>query len=210
MSNNITQYVVDNLFPTPVYISDCYKLSAENKDSLIKETIENNVPNLHGNITSANNYILDIPYLSDLKKHLIEQINNYIHDVLCIARNVEIYLTQSWLNINRTDTSHHPHHHPNSLISGTYYLKGDTPISFMYEDRNIFQNFNFDFSQKNFYNQNICDVRIQEGRCLLFPSTLNHFVKANENKEDRVSLSFNTFIKGTISNGNTRGLKIGD
>ena len=210
MSNNVIQNVVDNLFPTPVYISDCYKLSTENKNSLIKETIKNNVPNLNGNITSANNYILDIPYLSELKNHLLEQINNYVYEVLSIVKSVEVYITQSWININYTDTSHHPHHHPNSFISGTYYLKGDTPISFMNDNRNIFQNYNFDFAQKNFYNQNICDVKILEGRCLLFPSTLNHFVKANENKEDRVSLSFNTFIKGTISNGDTQALKIGD
>jgi len=39
---------------------------------------------------------------------------------------------------------------------------------------------------------------------------LNHYVEPNVNKEKRVSLSFNTFIKGTISNGNTKSLKIGD
>ena len=206
----MTQNVVENLFPVPVYISDGYKLNVEDKDVLIKDTIKNHQPNVNGNFFSLNNYILDMPCLSNLKKHLIEQINNYVHGVLSIAKNVEVYLTQSWLNINRSKTSHHLHRHPNSFISGTYYLKGETPITFVHNNRDIFQNFLFDFTEQNYYNQNHCNVKIQEGRCLLFPSMLHHHVEPNNNKEDRISLSFNTFIKGTISNGNTQALKIGD
>jgi len=195
------------LFPIPVYVSDGYKLNSEDKDILIKNATENQELNQNGNIVSLNNNILDIPCLSDLKRHLTEQINKYIHEILLINKNVEVYITQSWLNINRTNTSHHVHHHPNSFISGTYYLQGNTPISFSH-DREIFQNFNFDFMETNFYNSTICDVTIQEGRCLLFPSTLTHYVKSNENKEERISLSFNTFFKGEISSSSGKLLKL--
>ena len=194
----MTEVMVENLFPIPIHISDGYKLNPENKDALMKETIENHELNQNGNIVSLNNNVLDIPYLSDLKKHLTEQINNYVYDVLCIPKSVDIYITQSWLNINRTNKSHHAHHHPNSLISGTYYLQGNTPITFMH-DRDIFQNFSFEFTESNYLNTNLCNVTIQEGRCVLFPSVLAHYVNSNQNTEERISLSFNTFIKGTLT-----------
>jgi uncharacterized protein (TIGR02466 family) len=190
--------MVENLFPIPVHISDGYKLNLENKDALIKETIENQKLNQNGNLVSLNDNVLDIPYLSDLKKHLMKQINNYVYEVLCIPKSVDVYITQSWLNINRTDKSHHVHHHSNSFISGTYYLQGNTPITFKH-DRAIFQNFDFEFTEINYFNTNLCNVTIQEGRCILFPSVLPHLVNPNKNTEERISLSFNTFIKGTLT-----------
>ena len=202
----MTEVTIQNLFPIPVYLSDGYKLNSKNKNILIKEVIKNQEPNQNGNIYSANTNILDIECLSDLKKYLIEQINNYIHEVLSINKSIEVYITQSWLNINRTDTSHHVHHHPNSFISGTYYLQGNTPISFTHE-RNLFQNFSFNFNQSNFYNTDACDVTVQEGRCLIFPSTLTHYVKPNANKEERISLSFNTFFRGEPSTSPSKKLQ---
>jgi len=195
----MAQEVTESLFGTPVYISDGYKLNSENKDALIKEVKKNQKPNQNGNMISLNHYVLDIPYLSDLKEHIVKQVNKYVHEVLCITKSVEVYITQSWVNINHTDTSHHPHHHGNSLISGVYYLQGDTPITFE-SDRDIFQNFAFEFTEKNYFNSAFCDVFVKEGRCILFPSILSHSVNPNKNKEERISLSFNTFIRGDLIN----------
>tara|TARA_R100000951_G_C2581522_1_gene162093 strand:+ start:60 stop:680 length:621 start_codon:yes stop_codon:yes gene_type:complete len=193
----MAQEVTESLFGTPVYISDGYELSSENKDALIKEVKKNQRPNQNGNMISLNHYVLDIPYLSDFKKHIMKQVNKYVHEVLCITKNVEVYITQSWVNINHTDTSHHMHHHGNSFISGVYYLQGNTPITFD-SKRDIFQNFFFEFTEKNYFNSAYCDVLVKEGRCILFPSILSHSVNPNKNKEERISLSFNTFIRGDL------------
>ena len=195
----MAQEVTEILFGTPVYISDGYKLNSENKDALIKEVKKNQKPNQNGNMISLNHYVLDIPYLSDLKEHIMKQVNKYAHEVLCITKSVEVYVTQSWVNINHTDTSHHPHNHRNSFISGDYYLQGNTPITF-YRDRDIFQNFDFEFTEKNYFNSPFCDVLVKEERCILFPSILSHSVNPNKNKEERISLSFNTFIRGDLTN----------
>jgi len=194
----MTKGVTECLFPIPIHISDDYKLDSKKKDNLIKDTKERHQRNQNGNIVSINNKVLDIPYLSDLKKNLMEQINNYVYEVLCITKSVEVYITQSWLNINPSDTSHHSHHHPNSLISGTYYLQGNTPITFVHNTE-IFQNFSFDFTERNYFNTELCDVTVQEGRCILFPSVLVHAVNPNKNKEERISLSFNTFLRGDLT-----------
>lgn len=191
--------VTENLFGIPLYICDDYEFNSENKDALIKEVKKNQEPNLNGNMISLNHYVLDIPYLSDLKEHIMKQVNKYAHEVLCITKSVEVYVTQSWVNINHTDTSHHPHNHRNSFISGVYYLQGNTPITF-YRDRDIFQNFDFEFTEKNYFNSPFCDVLVKEERCILFPSILSHSVNPNKNKEERISLSFNTFIRGDLTN----------
>jgi len=108
----MTQNVIENLFSIPVYLSDGYTLDANNKDALIKYATNNQSRNTSGNIITTDHYILDIPYLSDLKKYLLEQISKYAHEVLCIIKNIDVYITQSWLNINPTNTSHHFHSHP--------------------------------------------------------------------------------------------------
>lgn len=187
--------VTESLFPIPVYVSDGYKLKT--KDRLIKEISQNLYPNKFGNKTSVNHNVLNLPYMSALKKHLMEQINHYAYEVLCITKSVELYITQSWLNINPSETAHHPHHHFNSFVSGTYYLQGSTPIVFIHNTE-IFQNFDFDITKYNLFNTNYCNVSIEEGRCVLFPSILHHAVNPNEDKEERISLSFNTFIKGDL------------
>jgi uncharacterized protein (TIGR02466 family) len=189
--------VTESLFPIPVYISDGYKLKTKVKNRLIKETSSYLYANKFDNKTSVNHNVLNLPYMSALKKHLMEQINHYVYEVLCITKSVELYITQSWLNVNPSETAHHPHHHFNSFVSGTYYLQGSTPILFIHNTE-IFQNFDFDITKQNYFNANFCQVPIKEGRCVLFPSTLHHGVNPNEDKEERISLSFNTFIKGDL------------
>ena len=39
---------------------------------------------------------------------------------------------------------------------------------------------------------------MKKGELILFPSNLQHSVPANQSDEDRISLSFNTWIKGDI------------
>lgn len=189
--------VTESLFPIPVYISDGYKLKSKAKDRLIKETFQNLNTNKFGNKTSLNHNVLNLPYMSALKKHLMEQINHYAYEVLCITRSVELYITQSWLNINPSESAHHSHHHFNSFVSGTYYLQGSTPIVFIHNTE-IFQNFDFDITKHNYFNTNFCHVPIKEGRCVLFPSVLHHAVDPNKNEEERISLSFNAFIRGDL------------
>ena len=46
---------------------------------------------------------------------------------------------------------------------------------------------------------NNLEVLVRKGDLILFPSTLMHSVKTNVTEDERVSLAFNSFIKGTIS-----------
>ena len=45
--------------------------------------------------------------------------------VRCPQNNVEIYITQSWLNYIDENQYHPMHYHPNSVVSGVLYLDCD-------------------------------------------------------------------------------------
>ena len=53
-------------------------------------------------------------------------VKNYGYNVLKMPKTIEFYITQSWINVNHSETHHHPHKHANSLFSGTYYIKVNT------------------------------------------------------------------------------------
>ena len=46
---------------------------------------------------------------------------------------------------------------------------------------------------------NNLNVTVKNGDLILFPSTLMHSVKTNTSNKERISLAFNSFIKGTVS-----------
>jgi ectoine hydroxylase-related dioxygenase (phytanoyl-CoA dioxygenase family) len=52
----------------------------------------------------------------------------------------------------------------------------------------------------NEHNSEVFDVTSQTGDMVIFPSYLYHQVKENTTDEIRISLAFNTFIKGTVGN----------
>jgi hypothetical protein len=46
--------------------------------------------------------------------------------------------------------------------------------------------------------------KIKTGMLILFPSTVPHSVRTKRDNEERISLAFNTYIKGTL--GDTKSL----
>ena len=61
----------------------------------------------------------------------------------------------------------------------------DATIKIAPREWNPFNSFEWSFPMKT-------------GNIILFPSSLNHGVKQKEGKNTRVSLSFNTFVKGVL------------
>ena len=109
------------------------------------------------------------------------------------------------MNLTKPGMSHHLHSHPNSIISGVFYFEtipNDTLI-FKNPNRTILKSFQMDMSRKTKYNY-LADqvgVNVKNKNLLLFPSDLEHEVFVNESEVERISLSFNTFVKGTLDDG---------
>ena len=202
-------YNIKRLFSTPVFeSSENYKFNKSELEFIHKQK-ENVAINQKGNSYSKNNYVLDSPELKNLKEFCNKNLLMFFYDRFKVKKDIEIYITQSWINFNQKDTSHHLHKHVNSIISSVLFIKGETcPIIFYNSERNLFGNLlsHDDFTTFNEDNTSQVYFNNQNGQLFLFPSTLMHSVAKNKSDVERISLSFNTFIRGQL--GGDRSLQI--
>tara|TARA_A100001234_G_C12586664_1_gene368557 strand:- start:330 stop:962 length:633 start_codon:yes stop_codon:yes gene_type:complete len=199
-------YNITKLFSTPVFqSSEKYKFNKSELEFVHKQK-ENVAINQNGNSYSKNNYVLDSPELKNLKEFCNKNLLMFFYDRFKVKKDIEIYITQSWINFNQKDTSHHRHKHVNSIISSVLFIKGETcPIIFYNSERNLFGNLlsHDDFTAPNEDNTSQVYFNNQNGQLFLFPSTLMHSVAKNKSDVERISLSFNTFIRGQLGGDNS-------
>ena len=185
---------IHNLFPTPVQF---FKLGRElrklENDFLLDQEQRKNV----GNTSSENNYVLQEKELFNLKCFIELSLNTHFKEVYAPDKNVEPYITQSWLNYCKKGEFHHKHKHPNSFISGIFYVKSNANKDKIYFYKNQYQQLSITTKNYNLYNSESWWLEVETGDLILFPSSLEHKVATVET-DLRVSLSFNTFLKGTL------------
>ena len=150
------------------------------------------------NSFTTNNNILDELELKNIKKFILKNFNFYLRKVISpISKDNELYLTESWITKTNKNEHHHTHSHANSVISGVLYLKTINKDSItLYSPHRPRIDISRDNQTKDYNN---LEVLVRKGDLILFPSTLMHSVKTNVTEDERVSLAFNSFIKGTIS-----------
>ena len=106
----------------------------------------------------------------------------------------KLVLTDCWVNIMPRHTAHSLHLHPNSVISGTYYVttpRGCAGLKF--EDPRL-SNFMAAPPRKanaRSENQWYTTYPAEAGTVILFESWLRHEVAANPVDAERISISFN-------------------
>ena len=192
-------YSIIHIQPIPVCIpEEEYKIDAKTL-KFINE-LEFNPRGGEGGARSTNSYILECKELLGLKKFIEKHIDYYAHEFFKVSRKHQFYITQSWVNFNRKGENHHGHHHSNSLISGVFYVAGDDcPIHFSNAKQHIFgSGFDVETVESNLYNAKGWRVPNENFKLILFPSYVQHFVEPNESDTPRISLSMNTFIKGSM------------
>jgi len=190
---------INGIFPTPIYIS---KLNREltNKELSFIHNNKNDCNKNEGNITSNDNYILNQKVFKDLKTDLDLIVKDYFEKVISPTDKITPYITQSWLNYTETNQYHHKHAHPNSLVSGVFYINCDDKldkIKFFKED---YKTIKPEIKDWNIWNSESWWFHVKTGDVILFPSSLTHMVETKEGTNTRISLAFNVFIKGNIGN----------
>lgn len=182
------------LFPIPVYKEAIRSLSTEEHNFI--KNLEMCDQTL-GNRVSVNNHILNHPSLSLLKKTLENKINEYAKSLLYIDSN--FYITNSWINQTYSNQQHFLHNHTNSIFSGVYYINVEDTVPLITFNR-MQPPFLLNLIPKEFtiFNSTEWSIPVENNSLIIFPSNLYHYVKPNTKKNTRVSLAFNTFIKGPI------------
>ena len=141
-----------------------YDLSFLNLEKILK-ILQSTQTREHGLVSdgaSSYNYgmpILEHPELMGLKKIIQKHIDDYSSRPLKIIN--------SWFNISNPGNELKPHNHPQSIVSGAFYLSGKVPLIFPDEK-----------------------VEPYSGLLVIFSSDLVHYTKPE--KEQRVVISFNT------------------
>ena len=186
-----------NLFPTAVTYFD---FGSKLTDLELKFITEQETRNNDANTTSVNNNLFESAELAEVARFCEESLQQYFKEVYAPKHDVTPYITQSWANYTKKGQWHHKHEHPNSFISGVFYVQAQKDIDKIYFYKNGYQQIKVPTESFNLYNSESWWLGVETGQLILFPSHLTHMVQAVQTDETRISISFNTFLKGYIGN----------
>ena len=195
------EITIHGIFPTPVYTSSIKRNFTIEEKKFIQENLKRSFPNLN-NVTSWDTNILESKEMENLKKEMMFMVNDFYDKVFSPVNREEIspYITQSWLNWTSPGQSHHKHNHPNSILSGVLYIDADERhdrITLYNENYNTIR---FEPKDTNVFNANSGHVIVKTGSVVIFPSNVWHSVDTKAGDNLRISLAFNTFVRGTFGN----------
>lgn len=193
----MTEPQIHGIFPTPILMTNLGRDFTDEEKEFFKLHQQTTVKNM-GNTTSADNYLMQHKEMADIHNAIKSALNHYIKNVINAKDDVEPYVTQAWLNFTEKGQYHHKHQHPNSFLSGVLYVNADPEkdkITFFNEEYECIKlnpkDWNWYNSRSWYFNINSCDI-------VIFPSYLTHMVEQTVSDDTRISLAFNTFLKGKI------------
>lgn len=98
-----------------------------------------------------------------------------------------------WINVNKKTDSNILHNHPESSLSGVFYLTANNSAIVFYRDTGIPKHhlkwLRSDFNTPLSYTT--VSYIPKQGDFLIFPSWLEHLVEPSQTDEERISVAFN-------------------
>ena len=192
--------IINNLFPTPVYMRNMDRRFTKQELKFVEDQ-KNYCTKNQGNNNTKDNYILNRKEFKNIKKFLDQCCKDYLEKIICPKNNIELYITQSWLNYTEENQYHHQHAHPNSVVSGVLYFDSD-------KDKDMIKFFShvkyqqirpeIEDDKYNIWNSSSWWFPVETGQLVMFPSSTTHQVDTKKGNNTRVSLAFNTFYKGAV------------
>jgi uncharacterized protein (TIGR02466 family) len=195
--NNLNEknYKIDTWFPKSVYIKDNIYLEKLNYfEKTIKEKFNKYghkrypLQNVDSIYETYNNLHKDIEF-DLLVNKILESSKEFLN---CLGyKNKELKITEMWSNISYEKDHLFPHNHSNSILSGAFYVKGNTENKIKFFDNS------FDMMPKpqtfNNLNYKYCEYECLPGRLLIFRSDFLHGTEAQTTNE-KIVISFNLKI----------------
>lgn len=197
-----------SLFPTLVYhapVSTNAKTVRDLNRQLLKEIdhlseddlagvewSHKNYPNGYTSYASANQMHIVSPTFAELESHIKKHLKKYIADLELNLDARAMTMTTCWVNIMPSGALHTSHNHPQSTISGTYYMQIPPKSSALrLEDPRYGQFMSRPSLCVGAKNQPLHSIVAKPGDIILFESWLRHEVPLNTSKDPRISISFN-------------------
>ena len=198
MKKNLFTY-----FPHPIFQ---YKL--DNYDNLNKE-YSNYIYDLQkedskgqklSNVNGWHSPFFDLSSSETLGYKFLIKIQPNIADVFksygWVFNPQKVKCSGMWAIINKKGNFNTEHIHPNSNLSGAYYVKAPKNCGkFKVTNPHSISRDKFPPRENpNELNRLVAEHEIEEGDLLIFPSYLPHSVLPNQSDDDRIVISFNIFV----------------
>ena len=192
---------INQYFPTCVWVHELSHHQALN-DRLDQALQDQRAAGQgHGGATAA--------WRSDGDLHKQDSFRDFTDCAIAASKGVLDFLkcryqgfevTNCWANINRTGESHHIHSHPNNFLSGVYYVRapaqcGDIVFHDPRQQAIVLLPNVSEYTPFNAARQRITP---QAGTLLMFHSWLQHLVEENRSDQERISISFNVMLRGSV------------
>jgi uncharacterized protein (TIGR02466 family) len=202
-----------HLFPIPVLNKELDITDEELKEvqtiahSTLEETlssseiVRNYWEHAPGQVLSENRNILENKKLTNIKNKIQSMIDGYVSAVYDPARNYDLYITTSWFSYLAKNKAHNHHTHSNSILSGVLYINTDKEDSIVFSrSDSSYQTIDLFSNSGSYHSAKAMRLPVYTKQLLIFPSGLPHVVHPVDGHESdtRISLSFNTFVRGDI------------
>tara|TARA_R110000796_G_scaffold86400_1_gene186982 strand:+ start:282 stop:899 length:618 start_codon:yes stop_codon:yes gene_type:complete len=192
-------YIVHNIKGYPILRNHSgYVLNPKEKKELglLKFQMNNLYKN---NFISEECRILDNPDFSGLNNFFDQYLKIYLEEVLQIEDKVK--RINSWATLNKTDSYHPLHAHPNVFLSVCFYPQvksGD--LVFRFEKSILQEGYLFNCTKKynNSYNMNEFTFPLTANDLVIFPGWIPHQGTPNNSNVDRVMIGANYFLTGNL------------
>lgn len=191
-----------NLFSFPIYESLI-------TDKTLLKNLLNEIKSMD-NGTNRSNTTISNPdkslNYSFYNKELFAYLNKGLAEIklLQYQGDFDFIITECWYTKTDRFQKSHTHTHPNSIISGIVYLTDHPSATTEFYLPNPWHwTDQFLRIGKEHSATSISSITPSVGKVVFFPSNLQHSTKPNLNNVTRCTISFNTFITGSIGTSTT-------
>jgi uncharacterized protein (TIGR02466 family) len=193
--------LLHTLFPSPVAFFEYDQPLSSSESAFVK-----NQPTRRsmGNTMTSNVSVLNCQELVKIRDFIQSSLDTYFENVYKPKTNCKLEITQSWINFTEPGEYHHRHDHPNSLLSGVFYIEAEENVDSIFFFNRDYRQIQIAPREHNVFNSDSWQFSVKKNDLIIFPSSLTHMVTTTKSVGTRISLAFNTFVSGDI--GDVSGL----
>lgn len=134
----------------------------------------------------------NLPLFGHATEHALQTIAGEIN----ISKSCKIVMNGCWINVNTKGCSNRTHTHPDSMLSGAYYVKTppDSGRIVLHDPRPQVACISLPVDKHTPLTSPSYHHQPRSGEFVIFPSWLPHRVDPNQSDEERISVAFNMFF----------------
>lgn len=193
-SGQLLEKKLATIFPTFIVGYDNPNSVQQNVELLAFLETQEFTPGPHQPYQTIDNHLEKNPKLSEFFNWVNTCLEDYRQTFRYHCDRFEIIL--SWANKSDKNGAHRSHVHPNSFLSGIYYIS-ENPSPTFFEDPRYQLRSGIIVNTTHAISDNVWPCPSETGSLILFPSWLAHYTDAQSNLQGwRYTVSFNVIPVG--------------